>query len=180
LPFLGSEFNLLPCISVVLFLVQQKMFMPPPTDEQTAMTQKMMNMMTIVMGVMFWHVPAGLCIYFICSSVWGIAERKLLGADKISIELPNVVVKDPASKDSAAEPKRKPGFFGKLMDAVAEAQKKAEEAQKNAGKTPDKDNRPKGTSKKKNNKKNKTNKKQPDVNGGINGGIKDENTDENK
>lgn len=139
LPFLGSEFNLLPCISVVLFLVQQKMFMPPPTDEQTAMTQKMMNMMTIVMGVMFWHVPAGLCIYFICSSVWGIAERKMLGADKMSTELPTVVVKKPSGNGSAAEPEPKPGFFGKIMVAMEEAQKKAEEAQKNAGKTPDKD-----------------------------------------
>jgi YidC/Oxa1 family membrane protein insertase len=166
LPFLGNEFNLLPCISVALFLVQQKMFMPPPTDDQTAMTQKMMNMMTIVMGVMFWHVPAGLCMYFICSSAWGIAERKLLGADKMSAELPTVVVKDPD-----AEPKRKPGFFGKLMDAVQEAQKKAEDAQKNAGKTPDKDNRPKGNNKKKNDKKNKYNKKKTDTDGGV----KDEN-----
>lgn len=69
LPFLGADFSLLPCISVVLFLLQQKMFMPPPTDEQTAMTQKMMNFMAIFMGVMFWHVPAGLCVYFILSLI---------------------------------------------------------------------------------------------------------------
>jgi YidC/Oxa1 family membrane protein insertase len=78
-PFLGwTEFNLLPIITVALFVVQQKMFMPPPTDEQQEMQYKMMNAMTLVMGVMFYHVPAGLCVYFISSSLWGIGERKLL------------------------------------------------------------------------------------------------------
>ncbi len=73
--WLGPYFNLLPVIVVVLYLVQQKMFMPPATDEQTAMTQKMMNIMTLMMGLFFFRVPAGLCIYFITSSCWGICER---------------------------------------------------------------------------------------------------------
>lgn len=73
--WLGPYFNILPVIVVVLFLAQQKMFMPPATDEQTAMTQKMMNIMTLMMGLFFFRVPAGLCIYFITSSLWGICER---------------------------------------------------------------------------------------------------------
>jgi YidC/Oxa1 family membrane protein insertase len=76
--WLGPYFNLLPCFTVALFLVQQKMFMPPPTDEQTAMQQKMMKYMMVFIGVMFFKVASGLCIYFIASSLWGIAERKLL------------------------------------------------------------------------------------------------------
>ena len=52
-----TDFNLLPFITVALFVVQQKMFMPPPTDEQQEMQYKMMNVMTIVMGVMFYQVP---------------------------------------------------------------------------------------------------------------------------
>ena len=32
----------------------------------------------VFMGVMFFKVAAGLCIYFITSSLWGIIERKLL------------------------------------------------------------------------------------------------------
>ncbi len=78
LPYLGDEFNLLPILTIVLFIVQQKMFMPPPTDEQSAMQAKMMQYMMVFMGFMFYNVPAGLCIYFISSSLWGIAERKLL------------------------------------------------------------------------------------------------------
>jgi YidC/Oxa1 family membrane protein insertase len=34
--------------------------------------------MTLFMGVMFFKVAAGLCLYFIASSLWGIGERKLL------------------------------------------------------------------------------------------------------
>lgn len=73
--WLGPYFNVLPVIVVVLYLTQQKMFMPPATDEQSAMTQKMMSIMTLMMGLFFFRVPAGLCIYFITSSCWGICER---------------------------------------------------------------------------------------------------------
>ncbi|HMC10680.1 MAG TPA: membrane protein insertase YidC, partial [Pirellulaceae bacterium] len=82
IPFLGQEFNLLPLITIVLFVLQQKMFMPPPANDEQAMQQKMMNFMMIFMGVMFYKVPAGLCVYFIASSLWGMAERKLLPKPK--------------------------------------------------------------------------------------------------
>lgn len=78
MPFMGNEFNLLPIITTSLFLFQQKMLMPPPTDEQTRMQAKVFFWMTLMMGFMFYHVPAGLCVYFIASSVWSMAERKLL------------------------------------------------------------------------------------------------------
>jgi YidC/Oxa1 family membrane protein insertase len=64
------------------------MFMPPPTDDQAAMQYKMMQYMMIFMGVMFFKVPSGLCVYFIASSLWGIAERKLL---------PKTIKKKPAA-----------------------------------------------------------------------------------
>jgi membrane protein insertase Oxa1/YidC/SpoIIIJ len=78
---LGIEY-LLPIFTVGLFILQQQMFMPPATDEQTKMQQQMMTYMTVFMGVMFYKVPAGLCIYFITSSLWGICERKLLPKSK--------------------------------------------------------------------------------------------------
>ncbi len=73
--WLGPYFNLLPILVVILFLVQQKMFMPPATDEQQEFTQKVMTIMTLMMALFFFRVPAGLCIYFITSSLWGIVER---------------------------------------------------------------------------------------------------------
>ncbi len=76
--WLGPYFNLLPLVTTVLFLVQQVMFMPKSTDPQQQMAQSMMKYMTIFMGVIFFKVPAGLCIYFITSSIWSIFERQLV------------------------------------------------------------------------------------------------------
>lgn len=76
--FLGPYFNLLPVIAIVLMFMQQKLFMPPPTDDQSAMAQKMMKFMMIFIGFVFFKVAAGLCVYFITSSIWGIVERKML------------------------------------------------------------------------------------------------------
>lgn len=76
--WLGPYLNILPLITVFLFILQQKLFMPPPTDDQSAMQQKMMKYMMVFMGFMFFKVPSGLCLYFIVSSLWGIGERKFL------------------------------------------------------------------------------------------------------
>ncbi len=75
---LGPYLNILPIVTVALFLVTQKMAMPAPTNEQAAMQQKMMKWMTVFMGLLFYKVASGLCLYFIASSLWGIGERKLL------------------------------------------------------------------------------------------------------
>jgi YidC/Oxa1 family membrane protein insertase len=75
---LGPYFNLLPIITVVLFLVSMKMSMPEPTNEQAVMQQKMMKYMTGFMGLLFYKVASGLCLYFIASSLWGLGERRLL------------------------------------------------------------------------------------------------------
>ena len=75
---LGPYLNILPLVTIVLFILQQKMFMPEATNEQAAMQQKIMQYMMIFMGLMFFKVASGLCIYFITSSIWGIAERKLI------------------------------------------------------------------------------------------------------
>ena len=76
--WLGPYLNVLPLVTVGLFLLQQKMLMPKATDDQTRMTQNMMQVMTIFMGVLFFKVPSGLCIYFITSSLWSLVERKLI------------------------------------------------------------------------------------------------------
>lgn len=84
IPYIGWYFNLLPILTIGLFIAQQKLFMPPPApdDDQARMQHKIMNFMMIFMGFLFYHVPAGLCVYFIASSLWGIAERKMLDVGK--------------------------------------------------------------------------------------------------
>jgi YidC/Oxa1 family membrane protein insertase len=102
--YLGPYFNLLPVIAVGLMIVQQSMMAPPATDETQAMQQKMMKYMMIFFGVMFYKVAAGLCIYFIASSIWGFTERKLLPKKR---------------KDGVAPPAdQKPSLFQKAMNRV--------------------------------------------------------------
>jgi len=115
--FLGPYLNILPLVTVALFLWQQKMFMPPPTDEQSALQQKMMRYMMIFMAFLFFKVASGLCLYFIASSLWGIAERKLLpkvqpaaGSATASAESkpnPQLAAKTTAGGNGAAAAKRK-------------------------------------------------------------------------
>ena len=126
IPLVGwTTFNILPLITIVLFIAQQKMFMPPATDEQTAMQQKMMMYMSIFFGFLFYTVPSGLCLYFIASSLWGMGERKLLGTSS----------KEPPKPDDAGgaddggdtktpappEPDKPKGFFGKLLEMADDA-----------------------------------------------------------
>ena len=75
---MGPYLNLFPIITLVLFLVQQKVMMPPAADEQAAQQQKIMKYVMFLMGLMFFKVAAGLCIYFIASTFWGLAERRFL------------------------------------------------------------------------------------------------------
>ncbi len=105
----GPYFNLLPLLTVGLFLLQQKLFMPEPTNDQMRMQQQMMKYMMLFMGLMFFKVPSGLCIYFIASSLWGIAERKMLPKPKPS-ETPVIApkttpVKSLSSSNGAAKAK---------------------------------------------------------------------------
>ena len=99
---LGPYLNILPLFTVSLMIWQQQMFMPPATDEQTAMQQKMMKYMMVFVAFMFFTVPSGLCIYFITSSLWGIAEKKLL---------PKTIAKKSTASSG-------PGFWAKLASAA--------------------------------------------------------------
>src|SRR5436305_11701486 len=82
LVYLGPYFNVLPVLAVTLMIVQQKMLMPPPADEQQAAQQKMMKWMMVIMAFLFYKIAAGLAIYFIASTLWGVAERQLLPKKK--------------------------------------------------------------------------------------------------
>lgn len=96
--WLGPFFNVFPLVTIALFILQQKLFTPPPTDEQQEMQQQMMFMMSLMMGIFFYKVPAGLCLYFITSSLWSVAERTLLPKSK-PVETDKTVVDAKASAE---------------------------------------------------------------------------------
>ena len=116
IPFLGADFNLLPLITVVLYLVNNRMFMPPPTTDEAAMQQKMMNVMMIVFGFLFYRLPAGLLCYFIVSTLWGMGERKLM--DLLPTPQPKTVIE--------GEEKPRKGVWGRVGRWMDEAQQKVE------------------------------------------------------
>jgi YidC/Oxa1 family membrane protein insertase len=82
--FLGPALNILPILWTVLQIIQQKMIMLPPTNDQEAMQQKMMKYMMVIFAIMFYKVASGLCLYFIASALWSLAERKLLPKNKLA------------------------------------------------------------------------------------------------
>jgi YidC/Oxa1 family membrane protein insertase len=81
--YLGPYFNLLPVVALALMFAQMKYMQPPPADEQLAQQQKTMQYVMIPMfAFLFYKMPSGLCLYFIASTLWGLAERKLLPKKK--------------------------------------------------------------------------------------------------
>ena len=107
---LGPYLNVLPLITIALFLLQQKLFTPPPTDDQTRMQMQMMKFMMLFMGFLFFKVAAGLCLYFIASALWSVAERKLVPKPKVNtggeVSAPVTVKAQP--KAEATKQQRRP------------------------------------------------------------------------
>ena len=96
--YLGPFFNLLPIIAVVLMIVQQIVMTPPPQDEQQAAQFKMMRYMMVVIGIMFYKVAAGLCMYIIISTVWGLCERRFLPKKQTAPALPAATGQRPTQR----------------------------------------------------------------------------------
>jgi YidC/Oxa1 family membrane protein insertase len=131
---LGPYFNLLPLLTITLFLIQQAVMMPPPTDDQSRMQRKMMQYMMIVMGFFFFKIPSGLCIYFIVSTTWGLLERRFIPkkpVENTSKESNTPKETNPTSTTNTKNRKRttrhneeqntkKEGFFAKLIREVTE------------------------------------------------------------
>jgi len=120
IPFLGPDFNLLPLVTVALYLVNNKMFMPPPTTPEAEMQQKMMNVMMIVFGFMFYRLPAGLLMYFIVSTLWGMGERKLLDLRPPPTR--------PSPSETEGEPRR--GLWARFGEFMDDAHQRMEEQKK--------------------------------------------------
>ena len=99
--WLGPYLNLFPLATIGLFLWQQKLFMPPAVDEQSQVQQQVMKYMMFFMALMFFKVPCGLCLYFIASSLWGIAERLMLPTAPVAL----------AGVPSGPEPTKAKSFF---------------------------------------------------------------------
>jgi len=80
IPFIGTSFHLLPILLGGLMFVQQKLSSASrstsiDTDQQKQQ-RSMGNIMTAVFTVLFYHLPSGLNIYWITSTIFGIFQQK--------------------------------------------------------------------------------------------------------
>lgn len=90
--FIGNEFHLLPILNGLAMFFQQKMTSKLPKDaSQLTDAQKQQKMMSIMLPVlitvMFYNFPSGLNIYFLLSTLLGIAQqawimKKMQGSPK--------------------------------------------------------------------------------------------------
>lgn len=128
--YLGPYFNLLPLVAVALMMYVQNKMMPKSDDPQVQMQQKTMKFMMILMLLFFYKSPAGLAIYFIASSIWGIIERQLLPKDIEKLEAQRA---ERAARKAEERAARGPsnGWLGKRMAGWRERwQQLLEDAQK--------------------------------------------------
>ncbi len=138
--YLGPFFNLLPILAVSLMLYQQAKMMPPSTDPQAEQQRMMMKMMMVMMALFFYKVAAGLALYFIVSTAWGIVERQLIPKPKIGGDEPKPGENGAVAGDSnlspaaraaieAARQQQPKGFLGRFREGL---KKKMEEIQAQA------------------------------------------------
>ena len=120
-PIIGpiEYFNLLPILMVVLWIAQQKVVPKPATDnEQARQMQKMMMWMPILFGVFLYNYAAGLSLYMITTSAFGIMEY--------------TVIRRIWPIDDSEQPRKK----SRWMEKLEQLQKQAvaqQEAQRRAG-----------------------------------------------
>ncbi len=127
--YLGPYFNLLPVLAVGLMLYQQAKMMPPSTDPQAEQQRVMMKIMMVMMAVFFYKVAAGLSLYFIVSTLWGIIERQFIPKPKVNGSDSGPGSGDGTTADTkpkTGSPNGKPhtGLSPAAAAALAEAQQK--------------------------------------------------------
>ena len=132
--YLGPYFNLLPVLAVGLMLYQQAKMMPPSGDPQAEQQRMMMKIMMCMMAFFFYKVAAGLALYFIVSTAWGIIERQFIPKPEIKLDAPKTPTAaggkmTPEEAKAAALAQKPKGLLGRLREAL---QKRLEEAQRRA------------------------------------------------
>jgi len=68
LPILGNEINILPIVMAIGMFVQQKISMPAAASQQAEQQKMMLVMMPLLFGLIFYHMPSGLVLYWFINS----------------------------------------------------------------------------------------------------------------
>jgi YidC/Oxa1 family membrane protein insertase len=137
--------NLLPILLAVVFWINQKYTpKPPATTPEQEQQQKMMQWMTLLFPLFLYNGPSGLNLYILTSTTLGIIESKIIRKhiqEQEELEKNGKVIVDasPGSRTKRVPSKvvgeeKKSGLMGKLLGAIEEAQKRAEDMRKDQDK----------------------------------------------
>lgn len=74
IPVIGRAINILPILMIGAMVVQQK-FTPKSQDPQQQQTQKMMALMPVIFGFLFYNMASGLVLYWLVSTGLGLLEQ---------------------------------------------------------------------------------------------------------
>jgi YidC/Oxa1 family membrane protein insertase len=81
IPWMGEYFNLLPVMTAATQMLVSKLTMNPQAisdPQQAAIQKQMMYMMPIMILVMTYHFPSGLCLYWMISNVWQVFQQRFV------------------------------------------------------------------------------------------------------
>lgn len=69
LPILGKEINILPILMTIMMFIQQKISTVPTSTGSTEQQKLMMILFPLLFGFIFYHMPAGLVLYWFINSL---------------------------------------------------------------------------------------------------------------
>lgn len=81
IPFMGEYFNLLPVLTAATQMLVSKLTMNPQAvsdPQQAAIQKQMMYMMPVMILVMTYQFPSGLCLYWMISNVWQVVQQRFV------------------------------------------------------------------------------------------------------
>ena len=67
-PMIGNEINILPIVMAIGMFVQQKISMTATTGSQAEQQKMMLIIMPLMFGLIFYHMPSGLVLYWFINS----------------------------------------------------------------------------------------------------------------
>jgi YidC/Oxa1 family membrane protein insertase len=74
----GRPVNILPILMIAATIVQQVMSPKSPDPQQRKQQRMMMIFSTVILGYFFYISPSGLALYWLVSTLFGIAEQKII------------------------------------------------------------------------------------------------------
>lgn len=81
IPLMGDYFNLLPVMTAATQMLVSKLTMNPSAvsdPQQAAIQKQMMYMMPVMILVMTYQFPSGLCLYWMISNVWQVVQQRFV------------------------------------------------------------------------------------------------------